>query len=155
MPSRSIQAVTNGMVFFFLTVEQFVVVQSLSFARLFATSWTVARQASLSFTISWSLLRFMSNESVMLSNHLILCHPLLLLPSIFPQIRAFFNESVFRIRWPKFWSFNFSINPSNQYSRLISFRMDSWISLKSRGLSRVSSNATVQKHQFFGAQLSL
>ena len=114
-------------------------------------SWTAAHQASLSVTNSWSLLKlfFLSIESVMPSNHLILCCPLLL-PSVFPSIRLFSSESVFHIRWPKFWSFGFSISPSNEYSGLISFR----ISLQSKGLSRVSSNTTVQKHQFFGAQLS-
>ena len=93
-----------------------------------ATSRTAARQASLSFTISRSLLKFMSIESVMPSNHLILCHPLILLPSIFPSIRVFSNESVLHIRWPKYWSFSFSISPSNEYSRLISFRID-WFDL--------------------------
>ena len=90
--------------------------------------WTAARQASLSFTISWSLLRLISTEPVMPSNHLVLCHPLLFLPSIFPSIRVFFNESGLHIRWPKYWSFNFSINPSNEYSGLISFRID-WLDL--------------------------
>ena len=93
----------------------------------------------------------LSIKSVMPSNHLILCHPLLLLPSIFPSIRVFSDESVLCIRWPKYWSFSFSISPSNEYSGLISFR----ISLQSKGLSRVFSSTTVQKHQFFGAQLSL
>ena len=102
-------------------------VQSLSRVRLFATPWTAVRQASLSITNSQSLLKFMSIESVMPSNHLILCHPLLL-PSIFPSIRVFSNESALRIRWPKFWSFSFSISPSNEYSRQISFRMD-WLDL--------------------------
>ena len=90
--------------------------------------WTAAHQASLSFTISQSLLRFMSIESVMLSNHFILCHPLLLLPSIFPSMRVFSNELAVRIRWPKYWSFSFSINPSNEYSGFISFRID-WFDL--------------------------
>ena len=92
------------------------------------TPWTAARQASLSFTISWSLIKLMSVESVMLSNHLVLCHPLLLLPSVFPSIRVFSNESALCIRWPKYWSFSFSINPSNEYSGLISFRID-WFDL--------------------------
>ena len=91
---------------------------------------------------------------VMPSNHLILCRALLLLPSIFHSIRVFSNESAFRIRWPKYWSFSFNISPSNEHPGLISFRMDCWISLQSKGLSRVFSNTTVQKHQFFGAQLS-
>ena len=127
-------------------------VQSLSHVQLFATSWTAAYQASLSLTNSWNSLRLMSIESVMPSNHLILCRPLLLLPAIFPSIRVFSNESVLGIRWPKYW--NFSISPSNEYSRLISFRMD-WLDLLVvQGISRVFSNTTVRKHQFFGAQLS-
>ena len=101
-----------------------VVVQSASWFQLFATPWTAARQASLSFTISGSLLRFMSVESVMLSNHLILCCLLLLLPSIFPSIRVLSNESALHIRWTKYWSFSFSNSPSNEYSGLISFRID-------------------------------
>ena len=92
------------------------------------TPWTAARQASLSITNSWSLLGLMSIESMMPSNHLILCHPLLLPPSIFPSIRVFSNESGLRIGWPKYWSFSFSISPSNEYSGLISFRMD-WLDL--------------------------
>ena len=100
-------------------------VQSLSRVRLFVTPWTAAHQASLSITI---LLKLMSIESVMPSNHLILCHPLLLLPSIFPSIRIFSNESVLCIRWPKYWSFSFSISPFSEYSGLISFRMD-WFDL--------------------------
>ena len=103
-------------------------VQLLSHARLYATPWTAAYQASLSITNSQSLLKLMSIKSVMPSNHLILCHPLLLLPSIFPSIRVFSNESVLHIRWPKYWSFSFSINPSNEYSGLISFRID-WFDL--------------------------
>jgi len=92
-----------------------IVVQSLSHLQLFVTPWTAACQASLSFIISWSLLKLMSIESVMPSNHLILCHPLILLPSIFPKIRIFFSELAFCIRWPKYWSFSFSISPSNEY----------------------------------------
>ena len=88
------------------------------------------------------------------NNHLILCHPLILLPPTPPSIRAFSNESALRIRWPKYWSFSFSISPSNEHPGLISFRMDCWISLQSKGLSRVFSNTIVQKHQFFSAQLS-
>ena len=117
-----------------------------------ATPWTAARQASLSITNSQSLPKLMSIESVMPSNHLILCHSLLLPPSSFPSIRVF-NESALCIRWPKYWSFSFSLSPSNEHPGLISFRMD-WISLQSKGLSRVFSSTTVQKHQFFGAQLS-
>ena len=104
------------------------VVQLQSQVQLFATPRTAARQAALSFTISWSLLKFTSIESVMPSNHLILCHPLLLLPSIFPSIWVFSNKSVFCIRWPKFWSFSFSISPSNEYSVLIPFRID-WLDI--------------------------
>ena len=104
------------------------VIQSLSRVQLFATPWTAACQASLSFAISWSLLKFMSIESVMLFNHLILCHSLFLLPSIFPSIRAFCNESALHIRWSKYWSFSFSMSPSNEYSGLISFRID-WFDL--------------------------
>ncbi|CAI9180911.1 unnamed protein product [Rangifer tarandus platyrhynchus] len=100
-----------------------VVVQSLSLAQLFATPWTVAHQASLSFTISQNLFKYMSTESVMASNHLILCCPLLL-PSIFPNIRVFSNELALHIRWLKYWSFSFSISSSNEYSGLISFRID-------------------------------
>ena len=103
-------------------------VQSLSHGQLFVTPWTAARQASLSITNSWSLLKLVSVESVMPSNHLILCHPLLLLPSIFPSTKVFPSESVLCIRWPKYWSFSFSISPSNEYSGLISFRMD-WLDL--------------------------
>ena len=92
------------------------------------TPWNTAHQASLSFTISWKLLKLMSIESVMPSNHLILCHPLLLLPSVFPSVRVFFNESALHIRWPKYWRFSFSVSPSNEYSGLISFRVD-WFDL--------------------------
>ena len=103
---------------------QFSSVQSLSRVQLFATPWTAALQTSLSFTISQNLLKLMSIESVMPSNHLILCHPFILLPSIFPSIRIFFSESTLPIRWLKFWSFSFSNSPSNEYSGLISFRID-------------------------------
>ena len=127
--------------------------QLLSRVQLIETPWTAARQASLSVTNSQSLLKHMSIELVMPSNHLILCRSLLLLPSIFPSIRAFSNESVLRIRGPKDWSFSF-ISPSNEYSGLISFRVAWLISLQSKGLSRVFST-TIQKHQFFSAQLSL
>ena len=106
---------------------QFSPVQSLSHVRLFATPWTAALQASLSLTNSWSLPKLMSIESVMPSNPLILCRPLLL-PSIFPSIRVFSNESVLRIRWPKYWSFSFNTSPSNEHSGLISFRMN-WFDL--------------------------
>ena len=135
-------------------------VQLLSHLRLFATPWTAACQASLSITSSWSLLKLMPIESMMPSNHLILCDPLLLLPSILPSIRVFFNESVLRIRWPKYWSFSFSISPSNEYSGLISLRMD-WLdllavqgTLKSL-LQHHSSKASILWHSaFFMVQLS-
>ena len=119
------------------------------------TPWTAARQASLSITNSWSLLKLMSIKSVMPSHHLILCRPLPLLSSILPSIRVFPNESVLCIRWPKDWSFSFSISLSNEYSGLISFRIDYLISLWLKGLSRVFCNTTVSEHQLFGAQLSL
>jgi len=109
-------------------VAQFSSVQSLSHVRLFAIPWTAAHQASLSIANSQSLLKLMSIESVMPPNHLILCHPLLFLPSIFLIIRVFANESTLRMRWPKYWSFSFSISPSNEHPGLISFRMD-WLDL--------------------------
>ena len=125
-----------------------------------ATPWTAAHQASLSITNSWSLLKLMSIESVMPSNHLILCRPLLLLPSVFPSIRVFSNESVLHIRWPKYWNFRFSISPSNEYSRLVSFRID-WLDLLAvQGtvkslLHHHSSEASVlQCSAFFIVQLS-
>ena len=130
-------------------------IQSLSHIRLFATLWTAAHQVSLSSTLSRSLFKFMSIELVILSNCLILCHPLLLLYSIFPSIRVFSDESALHIRWPKDWSFSISINIFNEYSRLISFRTDRLISLQSKGYSRVFSNTTVQKYEFFSAQFSL
>ena len=108
------------------------------------TPWTAACQASLSFTISRSLLKLMSIESVMQSNHLILCHPLILLPSVFSGIRVFSNELALHIQWPKYWSFSFSNSPSNEYSGLISFQLTGLISLLSKGLSRVFSSSTVQ-----------
>ena len=116
--------------------------------------WITAHQASQSITNSRSLLKLIFIESVMPSNHLILCHPLLLLPSIIPSIRVFSNESALRIRWPKYWSFSFNISSSNEHPELISFSLVG-SDLQSKGLSRVFSNTTVQKHQFFGAQLSL
>ena len=137
------------------THTQFNPVQPLSRVRLFATPRTAARHASLSITNSWSLLKLMFIESVMPSNHLILNCPLLLLPSIFPSIRVFSDESVLRIRWPKYWSFSFSISPSNEYSGRSPLGWTGWISLQSRGLSRVFFNTTVQKHQFFSTQLYL
>ena len=139
--------------------DDFSSVQSLSHVRLFATPWTAARQASLSITNSWSLLKLLSIESVIPSNHLILCCHLLLPPSIFPSIRVFSNESVLCIRWPKYWSFSFSISPSNEYSGLISFRMD-WLDLAVQGtlkslLQHHSSKASILHHSaFFMVQLS-
>ena len=124
------------------------------------TPWTAAHQASLSTTNSWSLLKLMSTQSVMPSNHLILCHPLLLLPSIFPSIRVFSNESVLCLRWPKYWSFSFSISPSNEYPGLVSFRMD-WLDLLAvQGilkslLQHHSSKASILWHSaFFTVELS-
>ena len=139
---------------------QFSSVQSLSCVWLFATPWTAAHQASLSITNYWSLPKLMSTESVMPSNHLILCCPLLLPPSIFPSIRVFSNESALRMRWPKYWSFSFNISPSNEHPGLISFRMD-WLdllavqgTLKSL-LQHHSSKASVLRcSAFFIVQLS-
>ena len=133
------------------------VVQFSSVAQscLFATPWTAARLASVSITNSRILPKLMAIESVTPSNHLILCRPLLLLRSIFPSIRVFSNESALHIRWPKYWSFSFNISPSNEHSGLTSFRMD-WLDLLAvQGTLRVFSDTTVQRHQFFGAQLSL
>ena len=131
-----------------------VVVMS-SHAWLFATQWSAAREASLSFTVSHSLLKLMSIELVMPSNHLILCYPLLLLPSLFPISRVFSNELALCIRWPKYWSLIFSSSSSNEYSGLISLRIDWFISLQSKGLSRLFSSTTVWRHQSFSAQPSL
>ena len=128
--------------------------------QLFVTPWTAAHQASLSITNSQSLLKLMSIKSVMPSNHLILCHPLLLLPSVFPSIRVFSKESVLCIRWPKYWSFSFSISPSNEYSGLISFRIDCFDLLVVQGtlkslLQHHSSKASIlQRSAFFIVQLS-
>jgi len=134
---------------------QFSSVQSLSHVGLSATPWTAARQASLSITNSRSLPKFMSIELVIPSNHLILCRPLLLLPSIFPKIRVFSNESALHIRWPKYWSVSFNIGPSNEHPGLISFGMD-WLDLLAvQGTLKSLLKTTVQKHQFFSTQLSL
>ena len=122
------------------------VVQLLSHVQLFATPWTAARQASLSFTISRSMLKLMSIESAMLSYHLILCHPLLLLPSIFTSIRVFSNESTPCIRRPKYWSF--SISPSKNIQGWFLLGLTGLISLQSRGFSKVFSNTIIEKHQF-------
>ena len=133
--------------------SQFSSVQSLSRVRLFAIPWIAARQASLSITNSQSSLKLTSIELVMPPSHLILCRPLLLLPPIPRSIRVFSNESTLRIRWPKYWSFSFSIIPSKEqgWSPL---EWTGWISLQSKGISRLFSNTTAQKHQVFGAQLS-
>ena len=141
-------------------VSQISSVQLLSHVWLFATPWTTASQASLSITSSQNLLKLMSIELVMESNHLILCHPLLLLPSIFPNTRVFSNDSALHIRWPKYWSFSFNISPSNEHPGLISFRMD-WLdlpvvqgTLKSL-LQHHSSKASNLRHSaFFTVQLS-
>ena len=136
------------------------VVQLLSHVHLFVTPWTEAHQASLSFTSSWSLLKFMCIELVMPSNHLILCHLLLLLPSIFPNIRVFSNESAVHIRWSNYWRFSSNISPSNEYSGLISFRMD-WLDLRAvQGtlkslLQHHSSKTSILQHLvFFMVQIS-
>ena len=128
-------------------------VQLLSHVQLFATPWITACQAFLSNSNSRSLPKLMSIESVMPSSHLILCRPLLL-PPIPPSIRVFSNESTLRMRWPNYWSFSFNISPSNEHQDWSPLGWTGWISLQSKGLSRVSSNTTVQKHQFFGTQLS-
>ena len=133
----------------------FTSLQTLSHVQLFVTPWTVACQASLSITNSQSLLKHMSIESVMPANHLILCHPLLLPPSIFPSIRVFSNESVLCIRWPKHWSFSFSISPCNEYSGLISFRMD-WLDILAvQGTLKSLLKHHSSKASFFGTRLSL
>ena len=133
---------------------QFSSVQSLSHVRLFVTPWIAARQASLSITISWSSLRLTSIKSVMPSNHHILCRPLLLLPPMHLSIKVFSNESTLRMRWPKYWSFSFSIIPSKEIPGFISFSMDWLYLLAVQGISRVFSNTKIQKHQFFGTQPS-
>ena len=141
---------------FFTSGGQVQFSHSLNPVRLFVTPWTVARQASLSITNSWSLPKLMPVESVMPSSHLILCHPLLLLPSISSSIRVFSKESVLCIRWPMICSFSYSISSSNEYPGLRSFRMD-WLDLLAvQGtLKSLLQPHSFQKHQFFGAQLSL
>ena len=131
-----------------------IVVQSLSHLQLFAAPWTAARQASLSIAISWSLLKLMSIESVMPSNHLSLCHPLLL-PSVFPSIGVFSNESALCIKRPKDWSFSFRISPSNEYSELISFRICWFDLLTIQRTLKILLKHQIQKHQFFSTQPSL
>ena len=142
------------------TLGEFSSVQSLSRVQLFVTPWTAAHQASLSITYSQSLLKLMSIESVMPSKHLILCRPLRPLPSIFPSIRVSSNKSVLHIKWPQYWSFSFSISPSNEYSRLLSFRID-WLDLlavqgtRKSLLQHHSSKASIFRHStFFIVQLS-
>ena len=149
-----------GCIHMYIYIYQFSSIQSLSHVWLFATPRTAAHQASLSITNSQSLLKLMSIESVMPTNHLILCHPLLLLPSIFPSIRVFSSESVLRIRWPKYWSFSFNISPSNEHPELISFRMD-WLdlvavqeTLKSLLQHHSSKASILWCSAFFMAQLS-
>ena len=140
---------TNGTLYkdiIFVLLSFFSSVQSLSHVWLFATPWTAAHQPSLSITNSWNLLKLMSIESVMPSNHLILCRLLLLPPSFFPSIRVFSNESVFHMRLPKYWSLSFSIIPSKEIQGWSPSEWTGWISLWSKGLSRVFSNTTVQKH---------
>ena len=132
-----------------------LVVQSLGHFQLLATLWTTACQVSLSFTISWSLLKLITIESVMLSNHLILCHPLLLLPSVFPSIGIFSNEWSLCIKWPKYWNFSFSISPSNEYSGLISFRIYWFDLLIAQWILKNLLQHHNSKHQFFSAQASL
>ena len=132
-----------------------VVVQSLIRVRHFATPWIVAHQASLPFTLSPSLLRLMCIEVVMPSNYLVLRCPLFLLLSVFPRIRVFSNESVFHIRWPKYWSFSFNISPSNEYSGLISFRIGWFDLLAVQGILKSLLQHRSSKHQFFGTQPSL
>ena len=141
-------------------LSQFSSIQSLSCVRLFATPWTAAHQASLSTTNSWSLLKLIYIRLVMPSNHLIFCHPFLFLSSFFPSIRVFSKESVLCIRWPKYWHFSFNISPSNEYSGLISFRMN-WLDLLAvqetvkRLLQHHSSKASILWHSaFFTVQLS-
>ena len=133
-----------------------VIVQLLSCVRLFASPWTAARQASLSFTISWHLLKFTFIESMAPSNHLTLCFPLLLLASVFPSIMVFFNELTPWIRWSKYWSFSFSISPSNEYSGLISFRIDWFDLLAVQGtLKSLPQHHSSKAYQFLGTQPSL
>ena len=136
------------------SAQLIVVVRLLSHVRLFAALWTTAHQASLSFTILQSLLKLMSIESMKPSNHLILCHPHLLLPSVFPNIRVFSNELALSIRWPKYWSFSFSNSLSNGYSVLIPLGLAGLITFLSKN-SQVFFDTMVRKHQFFGAQTFL
>ena len=146
LQSESVFASPDQFSSVFASPDQFSSVQSLSRVQLCATPWIKAQQASLSITNSQSLPKLMSIESMIPSNHLILCCSLLLLPLIPPSIRVFSNKSTLRMRWPKYWSFSFNISPSNEHPGLISLRWTGWISLQSKGLSRVFSNTTVQNH---------
>ena len=143
-----------------LSPRAVVTFQLLSCVQLFVTPWAAAYQASLSYTVSRSLLKLMSIESMMPSNHLILCHPHFLLPSVFPSIRVFYNELALHVNWPKYWSFSFSISPSNDYSGLISFRID-WLDLLAvQGplkslLQHHNSKASVLQHSAFMVQLHI
>ena len=150
-PERSLE----GLISFRIDWGDLLSVQFSSVAQSCPTLCDTAHQASLSIINSWSPPKSMSTELVMPSKHLTLCHPLLLLPSIFPSIRVMSSESALHIKWSKYWSFSFNISPSNEHSELIFFRMDWWISLQSKRPSRIFSNTTVQKHQFFDTQLSL
>ena len=151
LASKSICLIVLLLIFFTL----YIVVQFLSCVWLFETPWTATHKASLFFTISWSLLKLMSIVSMMPSNHLILCCPLLLLHSIFPSIRIFSNESASCIRWPKYWSFSFSISPSNEYLGLISFGTKWFDLLAVQGTLKSLLQHHSSKYQFFGAQTSL
>ena len=131
-----------------------VAVQSLSSVQLFVTPWTATCQTPLSFTIPQSLLKLRSQESVMLSKHIVLCHPLLLLPWIFPSIRVFYSELALHIRWPKYWSFSFNVSPSNVYAGVISFRINWFDFLVVQGTFKSLLLHHGSKHQFFGAQSS-
>ena len=150
-----VHPLSNIFLIFLTLLIKFSSVQSLSRVRLFATPWMAARQASLSITITQRPLRLMSIESVMPSSHLILGHPLLLLPPIPPSIRVFSNESTLHMKWPKYWNFSFSIIPSKEIPGMISFRID-WLDLLAvQGTLKTLLQHTVQKHQFFSSQLSL
>ena len=161
LKKNSIVCIFKSYLKLFMNIVQFSSVQPLSGVQLFDTLWTTAPQASPSITNSQNLLKLMSIESVMPSNHLILCCPLFLLPSIFSSIRVFSKESVLPIRWPKYWSFSFSINPSNEYSGLIPFRMDWFDLLAVQGtfrspLQHHSLKASILWHStFFMVQLSI
>ena len=137
-----------------ILIRAIVVVQSQSRVQLFVAPWTATLQASISFTISWCLLKLMSIEWVMPSNHLILCRPLLFLPSVFPNITVFSNELTLHIRWPKYWSFSFSTSPSNEYSKLISFRIDWFDLLVVQGTLKSLLQHHSSKASFFMVQLS-